>query len=409
MIDVFIARQPIFTANKKVFAYELLFRDAKSQSRYQEIDGNKATAQVLVHSLLEFGFSDLTGRKPAFINFPADVLMESFMDQLPAEFIVLEILEDVQPTPEIVSRCKALKEAGFRIALDDFVFSPEQQPLVELANYIKIDFRATSREERRDIIENLQRPGLTFLAEKVESYEEYRGAVAMGYHLLQGYFFCKPEILSGKTMSSDKKNIVLFLQELTKCDFDYHVLEDLLRHNISLTYKLLRLINSPYLGFRTQITSLKQALTLIGQENLYKWISLLFLSSIKRGQCSELVYMALLRARFCELAALRLKDSNVNMFFLGGMFSLMDAFLNRPMEDIVIDLPLNEDVKEGMLGLPNSIGLVLQLIAACERGNFERADMFALSLGLSSAHVMEDYYQAGLWARRFLELLHVKE
>ena len=119
--------------------------------------------------------------------------------------------------------------------------------------------------------------------------------------------------------------------------------------------------------------------------------------------------MALLRARFCELAALRLKDSNVNMFFLGGMFSLMDAFLNRPMEDIVIDLPLNEDVKEGMLGFPNAIGLVLQLISACERGDFERADMFALSLGLSSEHVMEDYYQAGVWARRFLELLHMKE
>jgi len=398
MGDVFVARQPIFTKNKQVFAYELLFRSSKEQTAYQELDGNKATAQVLENSLLEIGLAQLTKERPAFVNFPEEVLMAGFIEELPTELIVIEILESVKPTPEIVERCRQLKSAGFRFALDDFTFSEQYRTLVELADYIKIDFRLTEKSARRLLVEDLGRDDLIFLAEKVENYEEYQEAIDAGYNLMQGYFFSKPEVVGGKTIKLTEQAAFVFLQELSKDDMDYEVLEELVRHDVSLSYKILRLINAPYFGFSTKITSVRQALTLVGRKSLYKWVSLLLLSSLSADKPEELLNMALVRARFAELIGNRLAYDDPGQFFMGGMFSLIDAFLDRPMIEAVMDLPLLPEVKEGILGVPNTLGLVLQLTIAYEQADWNKVRLFALSLGLQEADLALDYYQATLWS-----------
>lgn len=401
MSDIFVGRQPIFTKNKEVFAYELLFRGSKEQEVYQAADGNKATAQVLENSLLEFELEKLTKHRPAFINFTAEVLMEKFIELLPTDLVVIELLETVDVTPAIVDRCKKLKALGFQLALDDFVFSPHYKELVALADYIKIDFRATNSRERYELTKRLGRPGLVFLAEKVETQEEYQEAVDAGYDLIQGYFFSKPEVVGGRTAGIAEHEVVLFLQEINKAEFDYRVLEELLRHNVHLAYKFLRLVNSPYFGFRVKINSFRHGLVLVGQENLCKWGSLLLLSSQAVNKSPELIILALTRARFAELISVRLKLNNHKAFFLGGMFSLMDAILNRPMQEVVEKLPVLEEVKEAMLGFPNTLGLVLELVSANEKVDWDRSRLFALGLGLSLAHVAEDYYQAVVWSGRY--------
>ena len=397
MSDIFVARQPIFTKRQHVFAYELLFRSAKGQTAYLGKDGNRATAQVLADGVLEFGLTKLTNHHKAFVNFPADMLMEPFVAALPKDIIVIEILETVTPTPEIINRCKVLKEKGFRLALDDFVFSPAYRDLVALADYIKVDFRVSTVEERQALAKQLARPGLVFLAEKVETYAEYQEAVACGYDLVQGYFFGKPDVLAGKTVRLAEQSAILFMKELMNKDINYKCLESILRRDISLSYKILRFINSSYFGFKMEITSIMQALTLVGKRDLYKWSSLLVLSSLALNKTPELLRLSLVRARFAELIAEQLKKENAHEFFLAGMFSLIDAFLDRSMAEVVSGLPVREPVKAALLGENNAIGMTLKLIACYERADWDSGAEYALKLGLAEEQLANDYYQAQLW------------
>lgn len=403
MNDIFVGKQAIFTTEKEIFAYELLFRGNPYQNFYKAPNGDRATARLLENSLLEFDLAKLTKKRPAFINFSAELLMKDFIEVLPKEIIVIEILETAQPTERFVKRCQKLKGLGFKLALDDFVFSPQYENLIALADYIKIDFRATARAERFNIRNKYRNSDIVFLAEKVETHEEYQEAVAFGYELIQGYFFAKPEIVAGKTAKVSAQVLVSFLVELTKKNFDYSVVENLLRYDISLSYKLLRLINSPYFGLRKRITSLKQALSLIGQEDLCKWASLLLLSSLTQRKSPQLMLRALTRARFLELSSQRLGAKNSRAFFLGGMFSLMDIFLECPMVDIVNNLPFLEEIKAGMLGYPNKMGMLLEIVMAYEQTEWKRAEVFALVLGLKQNEIIEDYYQSMLWSSHYQE------
>lgn len=403
MNDIFVGKQAIFTTEKEIFAYELLFRGNPYQNFYKAPNGDRATARLLENSLLEFDLAKLTKKRPAFINFSAELLMKDFIEVLPKEFIVIEILETAQPTERFVKRCQKLKHMGFKLALDDFVFSPQYESLIALADYIKIDFRATARAERYNIRNKYRDSDIVFLAEKVETHEEYQEAVAFGYELIQGYFFAKPEIVAGKTAKVSAQVLVSFLVELTKKKFEYSVVENLLRHDVSLSYKLLRLINSPYFGLRKRITSLKQALSLIGQEDLCKWASLLLLSSLTQRKSPQLMLRALTRARFLELSSQRLGARNSRAFFLGGMFSLMDIFLECPMVDIVHNLPFLEEIKAGMLGYPNKMGMLLEVVMAYEQTEWKRAEVFALVLGLKQNEIIEDYYQSMLWSSHYQE------
>lgn len=407
MNDIFVGKQAIFTVKKEIFAYELLFRTNLYQNFYKASNGDRATARLLENSLLEFDLEKLVKKRLAFINFSAELLMKDFIEVLPKDLIVIEILETAEPTANFIKRCLELKKMGFKLALDDFVFSPQYEALIDLTDYIKIDFHATARAERYRIRNEYRDRNIVFLAEKVETREEYQEAVDFGYELIQGYFFAKPEVVKGKTAKVSSQVLVSFLVELTKKNFEYSVVENLLRHDIALSYKILRLINSPYFGLRKRITSLKQALSLIGQADLCRWASLLLLGSLVERTSPKLNLKALTRARFLELSSQRLGSKNSKAFFLGGMFSLMDVFLECSMEEVVNNLPFLQEIKAGMLGYPNKMGMLLQIIVAYEEMEWKRAEVFALVLGLKQNEIIEDYYQSMLWGAHYQESIEM--
>lgn len=394
----FVARQPIFTKKQKLFAYELLFRDGPQATEYKALDGASATIQVLENSLLNIGIKKLTNGHPAFVNFPTEILMAPFIMDLPADTIIIEILETVIPTVEIIEQCKKLKAAGFHLALDDVVPSSSNMALLPFIDYLKVDFRLTNRKERRDIIKQFNRPELVFVAEKVETYTEFEEAVHDGYSLLQGYFFSRPEVLNNKSVQIVKQTVVLFMQELMVAEVDYKKLEDILRHDSALSYKIMRFINSPYFGFQTKINSIRQALTLLGQKELYKWSALFVLSNFAINKPAELLILSLVRARFAELISIRLGQKNKTEFFLLGMFSLMDAYLDQSMNEIVGSLPVSDEVKQSMLGERSIMGTVLALITSYERADWADGSMLAETLNLSEYQLAEDYYHAQLWS-----------
>ena len=397
MSSVFVARQPIFTKNQQVFAYELLFRCAKEHTTYQAADGNQATARILIDSLLELGFNELTNNRTAFVNFPAELLLAPFVEELPLDMIVIEILETVLPTQSIIDRCKDLKAKGAQLALDDFILTPQYQELAALADYIKIDFRATDPHTRRSLAVKLSRPGLSLIAEKVETFEEYSEAISCGYDLIQGYFFCKPQVVSHKTLHLAEQPVMDFLQELSGETVDFDQLESILRRDLALSYKLLRLINSPYFGLNKEITSIMQALTLMGQKELYKWSSLLLLSSFSSLKTPELLKLSLVRARFAELMAQHLARPDAHEFFLGGMFSLINVFLDHPMNDALSCLPIRQCIKDGISEENNTLGLVLRLATSYEHADWNKSAAYATQLGLPEALAADAYQQAQGW------------
>ncbi len=394
----FVARQPIFSKNQQAFGYELLFRTALGEDNYNAIDGNKATLQVIENSLFNIGIDKLTNGRRAFINFPTDVLMAPFITSLPKQIIVVEILETVLPTKDVIQQCQKLKEAGFHLALDDFSSHSNNAQLIPFIDYLKVDFLATNRKERRDFIKHFKRPDISFLAEKVETHAAFKEALHDGYNLFQGYFFSKPEVLNHRSLHIMEQTSIEFMRELMQDEINFNRLECILSHDVSLSYKILRFINSSFFGFNSKITSIRQALTLLGKEELYKWSSLFILSSMIVNKPTELLVCALVRARFCELMSKLLKAENPNEFFLAGMFSLMDAFLDQPLEIILDSLPINRNVKAAILGKGNAvISNVLQLAIACEKGSWEELTNLANQLQLAEEWIASNHYNAQLW------------
>src|SRR5208283_1538421 len=266
-MDVFVARQPIIDRKKSLFAYELLFRDGLD-NYMPSIDGDTATSKLLSSSFLTIGIDKITHGKRAFINFTQNLLETNIPLMFPRETTVVEILEDVNPTLRVTEACKKLSALGYYLALDDFVFRLEMTPLIELADIIKIDFRATPYSEIKQIIQKSGAKKIKFLAEKVETNEEFNDALNMGFELFQGYFFSRPEILKGREISGSKIQYLNFVIEINKSNYDLNELETIISRDISMSYKLLRHVNSAYFKRSSEAASLKQALLILGKDEI---------------------------------------------------------------------------------------------------------------------------------------------
>ena len=325
-MDIFVARQPIFNQQQEVYAYELLYRSGINKF-YSCLDGDQASSEVITNSFLLIGLETLTRGKKAFINFTKNLLEDEVAILLPQEHIVIEILQDIEPDEKTLQACKKLKEMGYRLALDDFVYDDKFIPLIELADIIKVDFLTTDEEERGALVQRIGLQKNSFLAEKVETREDFVQAVEMGYSYFQGYFFSKPLIVASRDIPSFKLTYIKILQEIHKPEIDFDQLEKLIKTDVSLSYKLLKFINSLAFGFYSEIRSIKQALTILGEKEIRKWLSLISLQSVGKNKPDELMITALCRARFCELIASRvgLGDRSSDLFLL-GMFSVIDAF-----------------------------------------------------------------------------------
>lgn len=401
--DVHVARQPIFDTKFNVFAYELLFR-SKFIDIYDGIDGDQATHDVIANTFLLIGIETLTNCKRAFINFTANSLRNNIPAMLPKDLVAVEILENVIPDEEIINACKELKAKGYLLVLDDFVFTPEYIPLIELADIIKVDFRLTPPQERQQLIQKLRGYPIKFLAEKVETHEEFQDALRMGYSYFQGYFFCKPLVISGKKIPSYKVNHLHILQEINRPELEFNQIEGIIKRDVSLSYQLLKFINSPIFGLRNTITSLRQALTLLGQKELTKWVSLIALKGIANDKPGELILASLIRARFAESLAMgKMTKKQVPNAFLMGMFSHIDVLLDCPMKEILDGIYLDEEVKSALLEeQDNQFSLLYKLIQSYEQGNWELYSRYVKDMGLDEHQVLKSYRESLVWAHELV-------
>ncbi|MCU0289126.1 MAG: HDOD domain-containing protein [Acidobacteria bacterium] len=396
--DIFVARQPIFDKYQKIYGYELLFRSGLENFFDQKLDIDFASSKTLLDTLLLFGIDQLTQGKKMFLNFSKKVLLSEVALALPKEQLIIELLETIHPEPEVIDVCKKLKKNGYILALDDFQYIPEYQPLVDLANIIKVDFLATKGSERKEIIQRNRSKNIKYLAEKIESYEEYKEAVGYGYSYFQGFFFCRPLIVSGKDVPSYKLNLFQALQELNQSYMDVKKIEEIILRDVSLTYKLLRFINSAAFGIPSEIRSIRQALLLLGLVELKKWMSLIVLSQIGSDSPEELLVNSIVRAKFCETTAEQTKMKHRKYdFFLMGLFSFIDIFLNRPMAEILAELPITNDIKDALLGISNDLRPVLDLIIMYEQGRWDAVAEISKNLALGSGKILSNYLSAIRW------------
>jgi EAL and modified HD-GYP domain-containing signal transduction protein len=402
-VQIFIARQPIFDTQQKVYGYELLFRSGP-ENYFDHPDLDHASSKVISDSNLVLGMRHLTGGKRAFFNVTREVLIKQYTSLIPRDLAVVEILENVKPDPEVIDACQKLKQAGYLIALDDFVYQHLDNPLVKLADIIKVDFLETDRLAQQMIVERLSAQGVVFLAEKVETWSAFQAALEMGYTLFQGYFFSRPKVLSHKDIPGHKINYLRILQEINRPDIDLTQIEAIVKRDMSLTYKLLRYLNSAAFSCRQDIKSIRQALMLLGEKEIKKWATLIALVSMAGDKPEELVAQALVRAQFCQsLASGAGLAQRAEDLFLVGLFSLIDAILDRELADILSDVPVSDDIKEALLGRPNLLHEVYESTLAYEQGDWERLKNLATHLGIDEAELPVRYLGAVEWSRAVLD------
>lgn len=394
----YVARQPILDLDGTVHAYELLFRSGP-ESVFRG-DGDLATRTMFDNTVF-FGMETLTGGLPAFVNCTLEALTGNLVEVLPPSLTVLEVLETVEPTPPLIEACQRLKSQGFRLALDDFIWDPKFLPLVELADYIKVDFTLSGSEERKHLLRHIHPRPIALLAEKVETQEEYAQARAEGFTLFQGYYFCRPTLLKNRNIPANGRSHLDLLRLLQDQPFDLLRVSQLVKSDAALTYRLLRLVNSPLFAVRQEVSSIHTAILAVGEAAFRQLATLAIASEFTAGQPSELMRMALVRARFCELAASHCALDPTEQYLL-GMFSLLPAMLRIPMSGIVPSLPLRQEISDALLGATNHERCPLGWMEAWEQADWARCDSMALSTGVDSSCLSRCAKEALDWANSTL-------
>jgi EAL and modified HD-GYP domain-containing signal transduction protein len=392
---VSIARQPIFTAQKKLFAYELLFRQTLGLN-LGELSGDRATTSLLSTAFLTEGIEKVAGNKPCFINFTKNLLVKEIANFFPKNIIIVEILEDVPASTDVMAACIKLSQLGYLIALDDFVFKKDLIPLIELANIIKIDYRISTTDEIERMLYRLARYDIKYLAEKVETHEEFEHARKLGFHYFQGYFFAKPESIRMKEVSSIKTSKLRLLAEINKKDTSMENLEKIIEGDVAIAYKLLRYINSAYYYLLSEVTSIRQAIVYLGEREIRRFVILVVISELAAEKPNELLRLSLVRAKFCELLAAACHfAADASELFLLGLFSMIDAILDTPMKQAMEKLPLADPVKEALTLQEGPYVPFLQAIISYEQGRSKECLQALKTLKVNS-HEVYDMYLAAL-------------
>ena len=397
-MEVYVARQPIFNRSKRIYGYELLFRGG-SANAFPPIDGDTATSKLLSSSFFNVGIEQLTGGRKAFVNFTEELLVKRIPVLFPKDVLVVEILENVNPHNGVVEACREIAKQGYLVALDDFFYNTEWDALISLANIIKIDFLATPIETIKAYVQKLARPGLKFLAEKVETYEEFQTALDLGFEFFQGYFFSKPQMVEGKDISPSKINLLQLVAEANRPDFRFEELEKIVSRDVSISYKLMRYINSPFFKRVHEISSIKQAVVLLGEEGMKRFISLIVMAKLASDKPEELVRTSIIRARLCELlgkyAQTQIDGSEL---FTLGLFSLIDAIMDQKMETVMQKLPLAEPIKKALTSGEGRLADYLKVATSYEAGDWEGFARSTQRLGIEQERVPKLYLEALGWA-----------
>ena len=405
--QLFLGRQPILDREQRLFAYELLFRSG-SQNSAQFADGAQATATVIVNAFAELGVETALGSHRGFINIDETFLFSDLLDLLPRQTVVLEILETVRPTPAVIERCKALKTAGFTLALDDVIqHEAEFAELLALVEIIKVDIQPLEPAQLIQLVSTLKPLGKQLLAEKVDSREQMELCMQLGFTLFQGYYFAKPTIIAGKKLNHSQLTLMK-LMGLLLSDADTSEVEVALKPEPGLTINLLRMTNSVGAGISQKITSLRHAITVLGRRQLQRWLQLLlFTTGSTNAANNPLLLMAATRGRLMELLgeALHPKDSAfADQAFMTGIMSLMPALVGQPMTEIVVQLGLANDMREALCEGSGLLGKMLCLAESSESGDLEQLAKDLASLpGLSPKALNRAQTQALQWANNVLQ------
>jgi EAL and modified HD-GYP domain-containing signal transduction protein len=393
MENLFIARQPIYDASLNVMGYELLYRSGDMDHAVFE-DGNQASCETILNSFMHIGVDHLVGSSLVFVNLPTEFIVNEMLTPMFKEQCVLEILEDVEPTEEVIAGIKRLKAHGFQIALDDFVHNDSLEPFIDLADYIKVDVIGRTEAEIAQSIAPLKRSKAKIIAEKVETQEMQSLCLKLGFDYFQGYFFCRPQVISHKHVPSNKAVILCLINKLQDPHLDFDELERILAQDVTLSYKLLRYINSAMFSLRREVDSIKDAIILLGIDNLRQWITLISMTKVVDIKPNELMVTAMIRGRMCELVAAKLYPHIQHQVFVMGLFSLLDALMDADMIDLLDTVILSTPIKMALLDHSGEHGEVLKLVL-----DYEQAHWDVLAANPKTApDLTESYIQAVEWA-----------
>ncbi len=390
-----IARQAIFDPAKRVIAYELLYRASATATAAVIRDTDEACRQTILTSVCDIGLSELVGAQQAFLNLSENVLLSGQLSVLPPSKVVIEVLEDVSASPRIRATLEAQKRLGYKVALDDFELDGPTADLADLADIIKVDVLGKADDEVSCIVNRLRaRTSAKLLAEKIETNREFDAYQAMGFDYYQGFFLCRPEIVSKGRVPRHKTAVLELLGALEDPSVALSDLESMVQRDATLSYKLLKLLNSSMMGLRCRVDSIGHATVLIGQRRLKRWASLIALAGF--DDCpAELLGLALIRARMCELIGESQGEKNTDAHFTVGLFTALDAMSGLSMEQLVEQMPLAPEVHKALAFRDGELGSLLSGVMAFERGQWsEAAEQGVVSQGL----VASSYIDAVRWA-----------
>jgi len=396
-IRSFMARQPIFDTGRKVFGYELLCRSGvENLFTHENVD--QASTKVIADSYLLMGMETLTHGKKAFLNLSEEVLVEEYIRLFPKGNTVVEIHDSVTPGPEIVLACRNLKRAGYLLALDDYRYDSRSEDLLRLADIVKVDMLATPLQEAEDLARRLDSRNVRLLAEKVETEEMFRKIHRLGYDYFQGYFFSEPDMIAATDIPAYKLHYMEILREIHRPDLDFEQIEQVIKREPSLCYKLLRYINSVSFSWRSRVESIQRALILMGEKEIRKWASFVTLASMADDRPNELMVHTSLRARFCELLAplAGMEDLSQELFLL-GIFSTLDVILGRPFPEILAELPVQPEIRDALEGRGGPYQEILEYVLAYERGDWDRLDERSDRLSAAQEVIPGLYMEAADW------------
>lgn len=397
-MEAFIARQPIFNRNKQVVAYELLFRSGP-ENVFRHHDQDAATSKVISNAFLLFGLDQLTAGKKAFINFTRKLLVEDYFRMLPKAEVVIEVLENIEPDQDVVEALVRARGKGYRVALDDFVYEEKFEPLLKLADIVKVDILGGVNETHEKMARLCQERGIKLLAEKVETWDDFERTRQLGFHYFQGYFFNRPLIISGRDVPALKVNQLRLLRELNYPGMDLEAVLGIVKSELSLTYKLLKYLNSPFFGLRNKVKSLRQAMALLGENEVRKWAMLVTMADLGEDKPAEVIVSSIVRAKFMELMApqVGLGEKRFEMF-LTGMLSMMDVIMDRPLEKILGEIAVEDEVRAALLGQPSRVRQVYELCVNYEQGRWDELARLSRELGIKEDVSPKAFLDAVGWA-----------
>lgn len=401
-MDIFVARQPIFNRDNEIIAYELLYRNSLKNFFDESVNSSKATAILITNSYINIGMENLIEDKIGFINFDQILINNEIPKLLNKDKVVIEVLETVIPDRKIMSNLINLKREGYTLALDDFTLEYQYMKTVPLYDIIKVDFIQTGLSGAEEIIKRFSNGKNKFLAEKVETAEEYNKAYELGYDYFQGYFFSKPQVVKSKSTSGIKYQYLRIKEEMQKEEPDFGEIERIIESDVDMSYKILKLVNT--FSLTSEVSSIRHAISILGLKEIDKWLNFIMLQNFTKEKPSELVKMSVIRSKFAELIAMNSNKRNQRyQASLIGLFSLIDAILGKTKEKVLSEIPMTEDVKKAiMLDKSSTLYPIMDIILSYEEAKWDKIDEISKEIQLDVNKVPELYLQAIKWADDYL-------